>query len=334
MVFVCRILIDKEIVIRQFKGQEECMTAENSPASATWWAVACSEEVTAKKPLSVDIGDQPLVLWRDQNGVARALEDRCPHRRAPLSRGCIRSNGLIQCGYHGWSYDGETGRLKDIPNMKSEQRFPPLYKAQSYAVAEAGGFVRVSLEARSAAAAMAPAIGLHGVSYIGLAHGEYVSALFDAPGLLLSIRGVSFTPYLAAELRLEGGRLVMERNCQWQLPHWPAPFSSEFPISLQSSTNPVTGETVCSLRDSSLTELLTATIAPVPAARGVTAIRWRARLGKNLPGLWPRQLALGAAFKVFDSINAAALRAVIPSVSIRGADLRAEFLQTSQAEAA
>lgn len=67
-----------------------------------WWKVARSEEVTPDKPLAVHLGDQPLVLWRDQANVARALEDRCPHRRAPLSRGCIRDNGWIQCGYHGW----------------------------------------------------------------------------------------------------------------------------------------------------------------------------------------------------------------------------------------
>jgi nitrite reductase/ring-hydroxylating ferredoxin subunit len=310
------------------------MTEQNNPP-ADWWTIACTEEVSTKKPLSTDVGDQPIVVWRDQNGVARALEDRCPHRRAPLSRGCIRDNGLIQCGYHGWSYDGETGRLKEIPNMKAEQRFPPLYKAKSFAVTEADGFVRISLQDKPAALRPGlPALGLHGVTHIGLAHAEYLSALFDAPGLLLGIRGVSFTPYLASELRLEAGRLVMERNCQWQLLRKPAPFSSEFPASLLTSTDPVTGETICTLRDSSLTDLLTAVIAPTPSSRGLTAIRWRAKLGAHLPGPWAKQLALGAPFKVFDAIDAAALRKVIPSVSIRGEQLRAEFLSTSRAEAA
>src|SRR3546814_7176893 len=72
-----------------------------------WWAVARSEEVTDKKPLGINIGDQPVVLWRDKQGIVRALEDRCPHRRAPLSLGCIRDNGWIQCGYHVWSYEGD-----------------------------------------------------------------------------------------------------------------------------------------------------------------------------------------------------------------------------------
>ena len=91
--------------------------------SAMWWTLALSEEVTDKKPLDVDLGDQPIVLWRDTHGAVRALEDRCPHRRAPLSLGCIRDNGWIQCGYHGWSFEGHAGRLKEIPNMKDDQRF-------------------------------------------------------------------------------------------------------------------------------------------------------------------------------------------------------------------
>ena len=76
-----------------------------------WWALARSEEVTPAKPINVDLAGQPIVLWRDHEGHVRALEDRCPHRRAPLSLGCVLGNGMMQCGYHGWTFDGATGHL-------------------------------------------------------------------------------------------------------------------------------------------------------------------------------------------------------------------------------
>ncbi len=299
----------------------------DSQLATAWWALARSEEVTAKKPLSVDIGDQPVVLWRDASGVARAMEDRCPHRRAPLSLGCVRDNGWIQCGYHGWSYDGATGKLVDIPNMKGDQRFPPLYKAVVFGVAESGGLVHVNLDQNAPPPpAAAAAMKLSGTSHVAIDQQRYVDALMDDPSLVLAIRGVVFTPYLMAELTLTDGRLVMERSCQWRSLRAPAAFSSEFPITLATSTHPATGETGLVLQDASFNCLLRAVLAPVPAARGVTAIRWRAEVGTKLEGPHAKLLSVGVPLRIRSTIDAAALRAAKPSVSRHGEDLRAALM--------
>ncbi|WP_068073424.1 Rieske (2Fe-2S) protein [Novosphingobium lentum] len=296
--------------------------------ASPWWKVARSEEVTSAKPLAVDIGDQPVVLWRDAQGIARALEDRCPHRRAPLSRGCIRDNGWIQCGYHGWSYDGETGRLKDIPNMKDEQKFPPVYKAAAYAVAESGGFVSVNLDQKTSAPAPVAeqTFPLGGTTVVGLSQGEWIDALFDDPGLVLNIRGVQPTPYLMSELREEDGLLVMERFCQWGKLHYPSYATAEFPITLITRTRPDTGETEVVLRDDSFRTLLTAQLAPVQAARGVTQVRWRAKLGDELKGRHALALRRKGSFEVRDAVDAAALRVLIRSASHHGQQLRDKLL--------
>lgn len=116
-----------------------------SGADSMWWAIALSETLKSDKPLGVSLGDQPLVLWRDAQGVARALIDQCPHRRVPLSLGRLTPDGNLQCGYHGWCFEGENGRVVRIPNMLEEQRIPRLYGTQSYGVSESGGFIRVCL---------------------------------------------------------------------------------------------------------------------------------------------------------------------------------------------
>jgi len=302
---------------------------------SSFWAVALSEEVTGKKPLSVDIGDRPVVLWRDLNGEARALEDRCPHRRAPLSLGCIRKEGWIQCGYHGWSYDGETGRVMEIPNLKNEQRFGPVYKAERFAVHEASGFVRVSLDPkatpRPAAALDMP---LCGVAHVALDHERYLAALLDDPSLLLSIFGVHFTTYLMAELHEQDGRLVMERSCQWKLPHWPDAFSSDYPLTLIPSTEPASGETVLLLRDRDFKELLSMRLAPVPANRGVTAVRWRAAPGADLSRAAARTLGWLNPVRIHSSIDGAALRQLKPTVSIVFEDLRRALIPSPAQSAA
>ncbi len=296
-----------------------------------WWAVARSEEVTSIKPLSVDIGDQPIVLWRDNQGIARALEDRCPHRRAPLSLGCVRDNGWIQCGYHGWSYDGETGRLKEIPNMKDQQKYPPVYKANAFGVSEQAGFVRVCLNAKAEAPRRAaPEYGYCGTVNVSLTHQEYLDALYDDPGLVIAIRGVSFSSYLMSELREEDGLLVMERSCQWNPVHWPSHFVAEFPLTLLTRTHPLTGETELTLRDDQFNDLLHAVLAPVPAARGVTAVRWRSALGVRHPGLRGAMLRWINPLTVRASVDGSKLRTAKPTVSLHGEDLRNAMLDARQ----
>jgi nitrite reductase/ring-hydroxylating ferredoxin subunit len=294
---------------------------------ASWWAVARSEEVTNSKPINIDLGDQPVVLWRDANGVARALEDRCPHRRAPLSLGCILASGMIQCGYHGWTYDGETGQLIDIPNLKSQQKFPPLYRAISFAVTESEGFVRISTDPKAVPPLEGKAaLPLSGTAQLSLPHGEFLNALYDDPSLLLSIRGIRFTPYLATELIEAHGKLVMERNCQWAGLRWPAPFIPEFPASLRIATDPETGESELTLRDSDFNELLRVILAPVPAGRGVTQVRWRAQLASRRPSLSAWFMRAGAPFAILPAVDGAALRVLRPSVSVHAEKLRREII--------
>jgi nitrite reductase/ring-hydroxylating ferredoxin subunit len=290
---------------------------------STWWAVARSEEVTGKKPLSVDIGERPVVLWRDLEGRPRALEDRCPHRRAPLSLGCIRKEGWIQCGYHGWSYDGETGRVREIPNLKNEQRFSPVYRAERYAVHESAGFVRISQDTGATPPhTSAIDMPLSGTVHVALDHDRYLAALFDEPGLLLSITGVHFTTYLMSELHEQGGQLVMERSCQWKRPHWPAAFSSDYPLTLISTTEPLTGETALLLRDRDFRDLLSMRLAPVPAGRGVTSVRWRAAPGAGLTNFAGRALAWLNPVKVHPTVDGAALRKLKPTASVVFDELR------------
>lgn len=77
-----------------------------------WYPVLASWEVSAN-PVGITRLEQQIVLWRDQNGVIKALEDRCPHRGARLSMGWNLGE-RIACWYHGIEIDS-TGEVKDVP---------------------------------------------------------------------------------------------------------------------------------------------------------------------------------------------------------------------------
>lgn len=69
----------------------------------TWYAAAWTHELT-DKVLARRIADEPVVLFRTDAGEIAALQDRCPHRFAPLSKGTKTGNTLA-CGYHGLAFD-------------------------------------------------------------------------------------------------------------------------------------------------------------------------------------------------------------------------------------
>ncbi|WP_197277198.1 aromatic ring-hydroxylating dioxygenase subunit alpha [Sphingomonas profundi] len=71
-----------------------------------WYMAAWADEVPADGVLARRYLEEPVVLFRDGEGHARAVFDRCPHRFVPLSKGRI-VDGAITCGYHGIAFDGE-----------------------------------------------------------------------------------------------------------------------------------------------------------------------------------------------------------------------------------
>ncbi len=100
-----------------------------------WYQAAWAGEVK-NQPLARTFLNEPVVLFRDSAGKARALEDRCCHRATPLRLGEVVPEGL-QCGYHGMVFDG-SGKCVKIPGQDS---IPPQAKVRSYPIAERQEFV-------------------------------------------------------------------------------------------------------------------------------------------------------------------------------------------------
>jgi phenylpropionate dioxygenase-like ring-hydroxylating dioxygenase large terminal subunit len=70
-----------------------------------WYIAAWGDAIAPGKMLARTLLDVPVLLWRAMDGTLAALHDRCPHRFAPLSLGKLTEGG-VQCGYHGLSFDG------------------------------------------------------------------------------------------------------------------------------------------------------------------------------------------------------------------------------------
>ena len=110
------------------------LTEPNYPRAA-WWVAATSAEI-GETPVQRWILDRPVVLYRGASGQAVALDDRCPHRWAPLSLGKVIDDD-IACGYHGFRF-GVDGRCTHIPTQAT---VPAVTRVHSYPVIEAEPFV-------------------------------------------------------------------------------------------------------------------------------------------------------------------------------------------------
>lgn len=72
-----------------------------------------------RAPVRVFAFGKAYALFRDATGRAAAVDDRCPHRFAPLSAGRVRADGRLACPYHGWNFDGSgAGRSPSQPSLK------------------------------------------------------------------------------------------------------------------------------------------------------------------------------------------------------------------------
>jgi phenylpropionate dioxygenase-like ring-hydroxylating dioxygenase large terminal subunit len=100
-----------------------------------WYMAAWSAEVT-EGLMRRRLFGVPIVLYRLANGRVAALEDRCPHRFAPLSRG-TRIGDSIQCGYHGLTFD-PVGLCTHNPY---NQRIPTGSSVRSFATRERDSIV-------------------------------------------------------------------------------------------------------------------------------------------------------------------------------------------------
>jgi Rieske 2Fe-2S family protein len=115
-----------------------------------WIYVGRSGDVAAGRAFrTFELGDQKILLVRDDAGVLQGFHNTCRHRGAALCResaGILRSGAII-CPYHAWSYNLQGNLLRTSSKSHAtgfEVADYPLYKIK---VREWNGFIFVALTA-------------------------------------------------------------------------------------------------------------------------------------------------------------------------------------------
>ncbi|HEX4924616.1 MAG TPA: aromatic ring-hydroxylating dioxygenase subunit alpha [Bdellovibrionales bacterium] len=108
-----------------------------------WYVVAESKKLKPGVVLGRKVLGEWLAVFRDEHGKPVALQDRCLHRSAQISKGRLK-DGKLTCPYHGWTYNGE-GQVVAIPSEGPEGHLKLRRCAKRFAILEKDDYVYVRL---------------------------------------------------------------------------------------------------------------------------------------------------------------------------------------------
>ena len=120
------------------------MLATATPLLRRFWYPVMPMAMLADGPKPFRLLGRDLVLWVDGEGQPAAMDDRCCHRTAKLSKG-FYSDGRLACGYHGWEF-GRDGLVLRIPQRPPERQGPTRMGTPAYRAASRYGYMWVALE--------------------------------------------------------------------------------------------------------------------------------------------------------------------------------------------
>ena len=88
-----------------------------------WLRICNEEELPHGRARTLDTAGGRIAVFRAENGVLYAIEDRCPHRGAALSQGVLYDLCKVACPDHGWTIDLRSGEVEP-PEHGEVQTFP------------------------------------------------------------------------------------------------------------------------------------------------------------------------------------------------------------------
>ena len=105
------------------------------PVPDGWFIVAEARDLDPGQTMAFHVFGRDVVLFRTESGEPRMVDAYCAHLGAHLGVGGKVEGDCIRCPFHGWRYDGVSGRCTEIPYGETD-RIPSQAKVRSYPTLE------------------------------------------------------------------------------------------------------------------------------------------------------------------------------------------------------
>lgn len=69
-----------------------------------WTCVGIIDKIDFTKPYTINIGDLPLVIWKNDKNIYSSV-NICKHMGSKLNNALITDTGCLKCQYHGYEYN-------------------------------------------------------------------------------------------------------------------------------------------------------------------------------------------------------------------------------------
>ncbi|CAG9530031.1 unnamed protein product [Cercopithifilaria johnstoni] len=101
-----------------------------------WFCIAESRQIKLKEVVPIIFLGQQLTLIRSETGKVYLIDSYCPHLGANFSvGGRVVNDNCIQCPFHGWIFNAETGICMRIP-YETSSTIPEQAKVSTWPVVE------------------------------------------------------------------------------------------------------------------------------------------------------------------------------------------------------
>jgi 3-ketosteroid 9alpha-monooxygenase subunit A len=111
-----------------------------TPYPRGWYLASYSDELKSGEVKSLRLFGRETVLFRDDGGAPHLVDAHCPHLGAHLGHGGKVVGGCIRCPFHGWEFDGASGKCQRLPNGDP---VPPRARLERWPIIEERGMILV-----------------------------------------------------------------------------------------------------------------------------------------------------------------------------------------------
>ena len=103
-----------------------------------WYEIMRSKDLPVGVSKAVNLIGQHFAVFRRENGHVTIMDAYCPHLGANLGVGGVVRGNCIECPFHGWQFDGDTGQCTSIPYA---DKVPSFAKTKVWPSLEINGFI-------------------------------------------------------------------------------------------------------------------------------------------------------------------------------------------------